>query len=140
MWGVGLGSAWVLERGLRAMDSFPVNVGLLGRGSSSRGESLREAIDAHVCGLKVHEDTGATLRTIDTALRVADEFDFQVALHTDGLNETMSVKIPSPFLKVVCFTPSTWRVAVVVMRRTCCSSLASTTSWRLRRIRPCLTE
>ena len=92
MWGVGLGSAWVLERGLRAMDFFPVNVGLLGRGSSSRGESLREAIDAHVCGLKVHEDTGATLRTIDTALRVADEFDFQVALHTDGLNETMSVE------------------------------------------------
>jgi urease subunit alpha len=92
MWGVGLGSAWVLERGLRAMDSFPVNVGLLGRGSASRGEAIREAVGAHVCGLKVHEDTGATLRTIDTALRVADEFDFQVALHTDGLNETMSVE------------------------------------------------
>jgi urease subunit alpha len=92
MWGVGLGSAWVIERGLRAMDSFPVNVGLLGRGSASRGEAIREAIGAHVCGLKVHEDTGATLRTIDTALRVADEFDIQVALHTDGLNETMSVR------------------------------------------------
>ena len=91
MWGVGLGSAWVLERGMRAMDSFPLNVGLLGRGSSSRGEAIREAVDAHVCGLKVHEDTGATLRTIDTALRVADEFDMQVALHTDGLNETLSV-------------------------------------------------
>ncbi len=91
MWGVGLGSAWVLERGLRAMDSFPLNVGLLGRGSTSRGESIREAIGAHVCGLKVHEDTGATLRTIDTALRCADEFDIQVALHTDGLNETLSV-------------------------------------------------
>jgi urease subunit alpha len=91
MWGVGLGSSWVLERGLRAMDVFPVNVGLLGRGSTSRGESIREAIDAHVCGLKVHEDTGATLRTIDTALRCADEFDIQVALHTDGLNETLSV-------------------------------------------------
>ncbi len=91
MWGVGLGSAWVLERGLRAMEVYPVNVGLLGRGSSSRSDSIRESIGAHVCGLKVHEDTGATLRTIDTALRVADEFDVQVALHTDGLNETMSV-------------------------------------------------
>jgi urease subunit alpha len=92
MWGVGLGSAWVLERGLRAMETFPVNVGLLGRGSSSHGSAIREAVEAHVCGLKVHEDTGATLRTIDTALRVADEVDFQVALHTDGLNETMSVE------------------------------------------------
>ena len=91
MWGVGLGSSWVLERGLRAMDSFPVNVGLLGRGSTSRGETVREAINAHACGLKIHEDTGATVRTIDTALRVADEFDIQVALHTDGLNETLSV-------------------------------------------------
>jgi urease subunit alpha len=91
MWGVGLGSAWVLERGLRAMDTFPVNFGLLGRGSTSRGATLAEAIGAHVCGLKIHEDTGATLRTIDTALRCADEFDIQVALHTDGLNETLSV-------------------------------------------------
>ena len=91
MWGVGLGSPWVIERGLRAMDAFPVNVGLLGRGSTSREATIREAVTAHVCGLKVHEDTGATLRTIDTALRCADEFDFQVALHTDGLNETLSV-------------------------------------------------
>lgn len=91
MWGVGLGSAWVIERGLRAMDTFPVNVGLLGRGSTSRGETIREAIGAHVCGVKIHEDTGATLRTIDTALQCADEFDLQVALHTDGLNETLSV-------------------------------------------------
>ena len=91
MWGVGIGSAWVLERAMRAMDAFPVNVGLLGRGSSSSEDSIRESLMAHACGLKVHEDTGATLRTIDTALRVADEFDVQVALHTDGLNETLSV-------------------------------------------------
>jgi urease subunit alpha len=91
MWGVGLGSSWVLERGLRAMDTFPVNVGLLGRGSTSRGETIVEAVSAHVCGLKIHEDTGVTLRTIDTALRCADDFDIQVALHTDGLNETLSV-------------------------------------------------
>lgn len=91
MWGVGLGSAWVIDRGLRAMEAYPVNIGLLGRGSSSRGEAIRESVEAHVCGLKVHEDTGATLRTIDTALTVADDVDFRVALHTDGLNETLSV-------------------------------------------------
>jgi len=91
MWGVGLGSSWVLERGMRAMDAFPLNIGLLGRGSASHSDAIREAVESHVCGLKVHEDTGATLRTIDTALRVADEVDFQVALHTDGLNETLSV-------------------------------------------------
>jgi urease subunit alpha len=76
---------------MRAMDAFPVNIGLLGRGSASHSDAIREAVESHVCGLKVHEDTGATLRTIDTALRVADEVDFQVALHTDGLNETLSV-------------------------------------------------
>lgn len=91
MWGVGLGSSWVIGHGLRATERYPINVGLLGRGSSSRGEAIRESVEAHVCGLKVHEDTGATLRTIDTALTVADEVDFRVALHTDGLNETLSV-------------------------------------------------
>lgn len=91
MWGVGLGSSWVLERGMRSMEAYPVNIGLLGRGSSSRAQAIRESVEAHVCGLKVHEDTGATLRTIDTALTVADEVDFRVALHTDGLNESLSV-------------------------------------------------
>ena len=91
MWGVGLGSAWVLEHGLRATEAYPVNIGLLGRGSSSRADAIRESVEAHVCGLKVHEDTGATLRTIDTALTVAHDVDFRVALHTDGLNESMSV-------------------------------------------------
>ena len=91
VWGVGLGSKWYLDIAHRALDHYPLNIGLLGRGSSSRAEVLREAIDGHVCGFKVHEDTGATLSTIDTALRAADDFDVQVALHTDGLNETLSV-------------------------------------------------
>lgn len=91
MWGVGIGSPWVLERGHLAMDRYPMNIGILGRGSSSSADVLREAVQSHVCGFKVHEDTGATIATIDTALRVADEVDVQVALHTDGLNETLSV-------------------------------------------------
>lgn len=91
VWGVGLGSRWVLDRALTAMDRYPVNVGLLGRGSASRDASLREALGGHVCGFKVHEDTGATPTSIDTALTIAEEFDVQVAIHTDTLNEAMSV-------------------------------------------------
>lgn len=91
VWGVGLGSPWFLGIARGALEGVPLNVGLLGRASSSRRSVLEDAIDAHVCGFKVHEDTGATLMTIDTALRVADEIDVQIALHTDGLNETLSV-------------------------------------------------
>ena len=91
VWGVGLGSRWFLETAHKAMDAFPINMGLLGRASTSTGSILREAIEGHICAFKVHEDTGATLSTIDTALRTADEIDVQVALHTDGLNETLSV-------------------------------------------------
>jgi len=90
-WGVGVGSAWVLRTGYPAFDAYPLNVGLLGRGSSSRVDPLVEALEAGVCGFKVHEDTGAHLRTLDTALRVAEDHDVQVALHTDGLNEGLSV-------------------------------------------------
>lgn len=92
VWGVGLGSPRYLEQALRSMEVFPMNVGILGRASSSASAVLREAIDGYACGFKVHEDTGATLVTLDTALRVAEEFDVQVALHTDGLNETLSVQ------------------------------------------------
>ncbi len=91
VWGVGLGSPWFLGIARGALSQVPLNVGLLGRASSSNRSTLEDAIDSHVCGFKVHEDTGATLMTIDTALRVADDIDVQVALHTDGLNETLSV-------------------------------------------------
>lgn len=91
VWGVGLGSPWYLGVARRALEQFPLNVGLLGRASSAKLDVLRESMAAHICGYKVHEDTGATLMTIDVALRAADEADVQVALHTDGLNETLSV-------------------------------------------------
>jgi urease subunit alpha len=91
VWGVGINSPWFLGIARAALDAVPMNVGILGRASSARRAALDEAADAHICGFKVHEDTGATLMTIDTALRVADEIDVQVALHTDGLNETLSV-------------------------------------------------
>lgn len=91
IWGVGIGSPWYLKQAHRAMDRFALNIGILGRASSSSDAVLRDALSGHVVGFKVHEDTGATLRTLDTGLRVADEIDVQVALHTDGLNETLSV-------------------------------------------------
>jgi len=91
-WGVGVGSAWALKRGYASLDDWPVNVGILGRGSASIASVLDEAVSAGVCGFKVHEDSGAHPRTIDTTLQVADKYDLAVALHTDGLNELGSVK------------------------------------------------
>ena len=90
-WGVGVNSTWGLRTAYAAFDAWPVNVGFLGRGSSSRPGPLEEALEGGVCAFKVHEDLGAHMRSLDTALRVADEHDVQVALHTDGLNESLSV-------------------------------------------------
>ena len=91
MWGVGVGSPTVLRQGYASLDAWPVNVGVLGRGSSARRDPLLEQLEAGVCGFKVHEDTGAHLRTLDAALDAAEEFDVQVCLHTDGLNEGLTV-------------------------------------------------
>ena len=78
---------WNLGRMLEACEALPVNVGLLAKGNSSYPESLREQLAAGACGLKVHEDWGATPAVIDCALRVADEHDVQLAIHTDSMNE-----------------------------------------------------
>ena len=92
VWGVGLNSPWVLRQAFGAFDAWPVNVGFLARGSSSHPGPLVEALaEGGACGFKVHEDLGAHPRCLDTALRVADEYDVQVALHTDGLNEAVGV-------------------------------------------------
>jgi urease subunit alpha len=78
---------WNIARMLEAAEAYPVNLGLLGKGNSSDLDSLREQIEAGACGLKLHEDWGSTPAAIDTCLRVADEMDVQVAIHTDTLNE-----------------------------------------------------
>ncbi|HKU32739.1 MAG TPA: urease subunit alpha [Candidatus Nitrosotalea sp.] len=78
---------WNIHRMLEALDEFPLNFGLLGKGNDSREPALMEQIAAGVCGLKLHEDWGSTPATIDAALRVADKTDTQVAIHTDTLNE-----------------------------------------------------
>jgi urease subunit alpha len=79
---------WNIARMLEATATLPVNVGLLGKGNSSRPETLTEQLEAGACGLKVHEDWGATPAAIDCALAVADDYDVQVALHADTLNES----------------------------------------------------
>jgi urease subunit alpha len=79
--------AWHLARMFDATDALPVNVAFLGKGNASGAEALREQVRAGACGLKLHEDWGSTPSAIDTALRVADEMDVQVAIHTDTLNE-----------------------------------------------------
>lgn len=76
-----------ITRMIEATRDFPVNVGFLGKGHASDANPLREQIRAGAIGLKIHEDWGATANSIDTALRVADEMDIQVAIHTDTLNE-----------------------------------------------------
>jgi urease subunit alpha len=79
--------AWHIARMLQAADAFPINLGFLGKGNSAKPEGLIEQIQAGVMGLKLHEDWGTTPATIDTCLTVADEYDVQVAIHTDTLNE-----------------------------------------------------
>jgi urease subunit alpha len=91
-WGVGVSSAWALEHGHEMFSAWPLNVGILGRASASKTAPLEEALAAGICGFKIHEDTGAHPRTIDTALNFAEQHDIAVALHTDGLNEMLDVQ------------------------------------------------
>ena len=79
--------AWNISRMLEAADGFPVNLGFFGKGNASLPESLTEQIHAGAIGLKLHEDWGTTPAAISTCLDVADQYDIQVAIHTDTLNE-----------------------------------------------------
>ena len=78
---------WNMYRMLQAADAFPVNLGFLGKGNTSQPQGLVEQVNAGAIGLKLHEDWGTTPAAIDTCLSVADEYDVQVAIHTDTLNE-----------------------------------------------------
>jgi urease subunit alpha len=77
-----------IELMLVATDAFPINIGLTGKGNSSRTEGLVDQIRAGAVGLKLHEDWGTTPSAIDTCLGVADDEDIQVTIHTDTLNES----------------------------------------------------
>lgn len=79
---------WSLTMMHRALDHIPLNVILFGKGSTVSAEALEQEALAGAGGYKVHEDWGATPAAIDAALRAADDFGLQVALHADSLNET----------------------------------------------------
>ena len=76
-----------IEKMLEAAENEPMNLGFLGKGNSSSFDTLREQVEAGACGLKIHEDWGSTPKAISTCLDVADEYDVQVSIHTDTLNE-----------------------------------------------------
>jgi urease subunit alpha len=80
--------AWNLARMLQAADAWPLNFGFLGKGNAATFEPLAEQIRAGAAGLKLHEDWGTTPAAIDACLRAAEQFDVQVAIHTDTINES----------------------------------------------------
>ena len=79
---------WHLGKMLQAVDTLPMNIGLLGKGNASLPEALEAQIVAGAIGLKLHEDWGTTPASIDNCLSVAERYDVQVAIHTDTLNES----------------------------------------------------
>ncbi|MEX2972043.1 urease subunit alpha [Streptomyces sp. C184] len=79
--------AWHVARMFEAMDSLPVNVGLLGKGNTTSLASMRDQLRAGILGFKIHEDWGATPAVLDACLNVCEESGAQLAIHTDTLNE-----------------------------------------------------
>ncbi|TQS43555.1 urease subunit alpha [Cryptosporangium phraense] len=80
-------SPWYLARMLEALDDYPLNVALLGKGNTVSEASMIEQLKAGASGFKLHEDWGSTPAAIDACLRICDEYGVQAALHTDTLNE-----------------------------------------------------
>jgi len=80
--------AWHIQRMIESFDAFPMNLALAGKGNASRPAPLAEMILAGASCLKLHEDWGTTPAAIDNCLSVADDFDVQVMIHTDTLNES----------------------------------------------------
>jgi urease subunit alpha len=78
---------WNIEMMLRALDGWPINVALLGKGNTVSEDGLREQLAAGASGFKLHEDWATTPAAIDACLRICDEQGVQAAIHTDTLNE-----------------------------------------------------
>jgi urease subunit alpha len=86
--GIDCGGEWNVGKMLQASEAWPINFGFLGRGNTSKPDSMIGQLRGGCLGLKIHEDWGAMPAVIDACLKVADEYDFQVQLHTDTLNES----------------------------------------------------
>jgi urease subunit alpha len=92
VWNLGTNPIWALRHIHAALDQSPINTLMLTRGSSSRPEPLERMLQAGAGGLKIHEDVGAHATALELALRVADQHDVQLCVHTDGLNECLTVE------------------------------------------------
>jgi len=79
---------WHIGRMLQALDAFPMNFGIAGKGNASQPDALVEMVRGGACALKLHEDWGTTPGAIDCCLSVAEDMDVQVMIHTDTLNES----------------------------------------------------
>lgn len=79
---------WHLGRMIQSADAFPMNLAFAGKGNASLPGALEEMVLGGACALKLHEDWGTTPAAIDCCLSVADEYDVQVMIHTDTLNES----------------------------------------------------
>ncbi|MET0197207.1 MAG: urease subunit alpha, partial [Rhodococcus fascians] len=79
--------AWHLSRMLEALDGWPMNIVLLGKGNTVSTEAMWEQLRAGASGFKLHEDWGSTPAAIDACLRVCEDAGVQAALHSDTLNE-----------------------------------------------------
>ena len=120
--------AWNIAAMLRSFEAFPMNFGLLGKGHGTSTAALGEQIEAGAIGLKVHEDWGATPASIDTSLKVADQYDVQVAIHTDTLNEAGFVDSTKAAIDGRVIHTSTPKAQVAATHRT---------SWSLPANRTC---
>jgi urease subunit alpha len=79
---------WHLGQMIKAADAFPMNLAFAGKGNAALPGALVEMVEAGACALKLHEDWGTTPAAIDNCLSVADDYDVQVMIHTDTLNES----------------------------------------------------
>jgi urease subunit alpha len=79
---------WHLARMIEAAEGLPMNLAFTGKGNAALPEALVEQVKAGAAGLKLHEDWGTTPAAIDNCLAVADDYDVQVMIHTDTLNES----------------------------------------------------
>ncbi|UOG73110.1 urease subunit alpha [Hymenobacter tibetensis] len=91
--------AFYLEMMLRATEEYPLNFGFLGKGNTSRPEGLIEQVEAGALGFKLHEDWGTTPAAIDQCLTIAEQYDVQVCIHTDTLNESGFVETSTAAFK-----------------------------------------
>ena len=91
--------AFYLETMMKATEAYPLNFGFLGKGNASKPEGLREQAEAGALGFKLHEDWGTTPAAIDMCLSIAEEYDVQVCIHTDTLNESGFVETSTAAFK-----------------------------------------